>query len=271
MKYVWPRGNAIHIMAIVNVTPDSFSDGGHFYARDAALRHAEQMLQEGADILDIGGESTRPGATPVSAQQELDRVMPVIEVLQSWPVVLSIDTQKTTVMQAALNAGVAIVNDVNAVRDDGAMRTVVHHQAAVVLMHMLGQPRTMQCDPHYDDVTQDVRQFLLARAHDCVQAGLSPDRIALDPGFCFGKTVQHNLQLLRELNQFSSLPYATVAGLSRKSMIGQLTGAAVDARVNGSVVLAQIAVQNGARILRVHDVKATKEMVTLWQAVNQIQ
>lgn len=256
-------------MGILNTTPDSFSDGGQFHARDAALRHAEQMLKDGADILDIGGESTRPGAEAVSLQQELDRVLPVIEALRSFPVVLSIDTQKAAVMAAALRAGAQIINDVNALRDSNAVQIAAQHQAAVVLMHMQGQPRTMQHNPHYDDVTQAVQHFLQQRVEVCVQAGLGADRIALDPGFGFGKSLQHNVQLLKELTQITALPHAIVVGLSRKSMIGQLTGANVNERVNGSVVLAQMAVQRGARILRVHDVKATKEMLTLWQAVNQ--
>jgi dihydropteroate synthase len=269
MHYQWPRAGEVQIMGILNLTPDSFSDGGQFLARDTALRHAEQMLSDGADIIDIGGESTRPGADSVSLQQELDRVMPVIEALRALPVVLSVDTQKAAVMNAALQAGVHIVNDVNALGDENAVQIVVHHQAAVVLMHMQGLPRTMQHNPHYDDVTREVQQFLQQRVEVCVQAGLHPDRIALDPGFGFGKSLQHNVQLLRELKQFTRSTHSIVIGLSRKSLIGQLTGAEVGARVNGSVVLAQIALQHGARILRVHDVKETKEMLTLWQAVNE--
>ncbi len=270
MFYRWPADGTVHVMGILNVTPDSFSDGGRFQTQDAALRQAETMVNDGADILDIGGESTRPGAQAVSAQEELDRVMPIIERLRDWPVALSIDSSKTAVMAAALRAGASIVNDVAALRADGALALVAQHRAAICLMHMQGEPRTMQQQPQYDDVADEVYQFLTTRVAACVAAGITRDRIAIDPGFGFGKSLQHNLTLLRELPRLGDLQLPILVGLSRKSLIGQLTQAPVDQRVIGSVVLAHIAVQQGARIVRVHDVKATRDMLTIWQAVHSI-
>jgi dihydropteroate synthase len=265
--YHWPTADAVHIMGILNTTPDSFSDGGRFAVRDAALRHAEQMLNEGADIVDVGGESTRPGAAAVAEQEELDRVIPIIEVLRDWPVAVSIDTSKTSVMAAAISAGAAIVNDVNALRDAGALALLAQHDTAIALMHMQGEPRTMQQQPNYHDVVTEVHAFLQQRISACEAVGIARSRIAIDPGFGFGKTVQHNLTLLKQLDHFNGLCCPILVGLSRKSLIGQLTQAPIEQRLIGSVVLAQLALQKGARVLRVHDVKATRDMVTLWQAV----
>lgn len=254
-------------MAILNVTPDSFSDGGR-YAAPALLRpRLEQLLADGADIIDIGGESTRPGAEPVSIQQELDRVMPAIEQALALGAVVSIDTRHPEVMAAALAAGVGIINDVNALQAPGAMALVSQYQPAVCLMHMQGEPRSMQQQPHYDDVVSEVNAFLVQRASSCRQAGLPAEKICLDPGFGFGKSASHNLQLLYALPTLAATGYPVLAGLSRKSLIGHVTGAPVAERLVGSVALALLAAQRGARVLRVHDVKETKQVLQLWLAM----
>ncbi|CAG0938218.1 dihydropteroate synthase [Gallionellaceae bacterium] len=255
-------------MGIVNVTPDSFSDGGHHLRRDAALAHAHRLMEEGADILDIGGESTRPGAQPVSAQTELDRVMPVIEGLRGAPVPLSVDTSKPEVMRAALAAGVSMVNDVNALQQADALAAVAASDAAVCLMHMRGAPLAMQEQPQYQDVVSEVKEFLRARIVAAEAAGIAHERIVIDPGFGFGKTLAHNLSLLRDLGTFSELGVPVLAGLSRKSMLGTITGQDVEHRASASVAAALLAVQRGARIVRVHDVRVTCDALKIWNAVN---
>ncbi len=255
-------------MGILNVTPDSFSDGGLHMQRDMALRHAQQLIQEGADLLDIGGESTRPGAPPVSVQQELDRVMPVIEGLRGVPVPLSVDSSKPEVMRAALAAGVSMVNDINALQQAEAMAAVVGSDAAVCLMHKQGTPQTMQQIPQYQDVVAEVLAFLRTRLEAAQAAGIARERIVVDPGFGFGKTLAHNLDLLRHLDAFAALGVPVLAGLSRKSMLGAITGQDVEHRIHASVAAALLAVQRGASIVRVHDVRATVDALKVWDAVN---
>jgi dihydropteroate synthase len=256
------------VMGIVNVTPDSFSDGGQHLQRDAALAHAQQLIAEGADMLDVGGESTRPGARPVGIQEELDRVLPVIEGLRGAPVPVSIDTFKPEVMRAAISAGADMVNDINALQDAAAMKVVAASQAAVCLMHKQGNPQTMQQQPEYQDVVAEVGAFLRERSAAAEAAGIQRDRIAIDPGFGFGKTLAHNLALLRALNRLAEPGVAVLAGLSRKSMLGTLTGQDVAHRLPASVAAALIAVQHGANIVRVHDVSATVDALRIWNAVN---
>jgi dihydropteroate synthase len=266
------RGRALSlarplIMGIVNVTPDSFSDGGQHATRDAALAHAFRLIEEGADILDIGGESTRPRAAEVSTAEELDRVVPLIASLAKEGVPLSVDTSKPDVMQAALEAGASIVNDVYALQAEGAVAAVAASDCGVVLMHMQGVPRTMQMAPRYDDVVAEVRVFLRERLAVLRDAGVRAERVALDPGFGFGKSVEHNFTLLRELPRFTSLGCPVLAGLSRKSMLGAVTGRAVGDRVAASVVGAVLAAERGARILRVHDVAPTRDGLRVWEAL----
>lgn len=256
------------IMGILNVTPDSFSDGGIFLARDAAVAHALTLVEEGADLIDVGGESTRPGAQAVSVQEELDRVIPVIEaIVRAVPAPISIDTSKPEVMRAAVAAGAGLINDVRALRETGAIETAAALHVPVCLMHMQGEPRSMQHHPVYTDVVVEVRDFLHERIEACVAAGISRDCIIVDPGFGFGKTVEHNLELLRRLGELRVLGAPILAGLSRKSMIGALFGLPVAQRLQASVALALIAVQNGAKILRVHDVRATREAIRMLEAV----
>lgn len=256
------------VMGIVNVTPDSFADGGHHLQRDAALAHAHQLIHEGADILDIGGESTRPGAQPVSVQQELDRIMPVIEGLCAAPLPISVDTCKPEVMRAALAQGVSMVNDIDALQQAEALHAVAASDAAVCLMHKQGSPPTMQQQPHYQDVMSEVLQFLHERIAAVEAAGIARQRIVVDPGFGFGKTLAHNLALLRNLDALAELNVPVLAGLSRKSMLGTITGQDVAHRVHASVAAALLAVQRGARLVRVHDVRATVDALRIWQAVN---
>jgi len=258
------------VMGIVNVTPDSFSDGGLHLQRGAALGHAQQLIDEGADILDIGGESTRPGARLVGIQEELDRVLPVIEGLRGAPVPISIDTFKPEVMQAAIAAGAQMVNDINALQDAAAMNVVAAGNVAVCLMHKQGNPQTMQQQPHYQNVVAEVSAFLRERTAAAQAAGIQRERIVVDPGFGFGKTLAHNLSLLRELKQLTELGVPVLAGLSRKSMLGALTGQEVWQRLPASVAAALIAVQRGANIMRVHDVRATVDALKIWNAVNGI-
>jgi dihydropteroate synthase len=256
------------VMGIVNVTPDSFSDGGHHLLPRAALAHALQLIAEGADILDIGGESTRPGAAPISAQEELDRIMPVIEGLRDAPVPLSVDTCKPAVMRAALAAGVAMVNDINALQQPEALAAVAASDAAVCLMHKQGTPETMQHEPHYADVVMEVKEFLRARIAAVEAAGIAGTRILADPGFGFGKTLAHNLALLRDLAALRALGVPLLVGLSRKSMLGAITGQDTQHRVHASVAAALMAVERGARVVRVHDVAATCDALKIWNAVN---
>ena len=255
-------------MGVLNVTPDSFSDGGRFFSPDRAVGHAIRMHEAGAAIIDIGGESTRPGAAEVPWQQELDRVIPVIEALHSRvEAIISIDTSKPAVMREAVAAGADLVNDVCALGTEDAMETVRDLQAAVCLMHMQGTPRTMQASPRYDNVVTEVRDFLADRARACIDMGIAGNRILVDPGFGFGKTLEHNLDLLRGLQALGHIGLPVVAGLSRKSFVGKITGNDMDDRVFGSVALALAAVREGASIVRVHDVKATADALKVWNAV----
>lgn len=255
------------IMAIINTTPDSFSGDGLANDLDRALARAEQALAEDADILDIGGESSRPGSEPVSEQQELDRVMPLLERLAGGPAPVSIDTVKPGVMRAALAAGASMINDINGFRAEGAVEAVAPGSAALCVMHMQGQPRTMQADPRYVDVVREVSDFLDERVAVLRKAGVAPDRIVLDPGFGFGKTIEHNLAMLRDIGRFGERGFPVLAGLSRKSLLGVLTGRPMGERTMASVVSALIAVQRGARIVRVHDVAPTRDALKVWAAV----
>jgi dihydropteroate synthase len=249
-------------MGVVNVTPDSFSDGGRFEDAETAIAHAHRLLEEGADILDVGGESTRPGAAPVSLEEELRRVLPVVRQLREVPI--SVDTRRSEVMRPALDLGASMINDIQALSAPGALEAVAKSDCAVCLMHMQGEPGTMQRDPHYDDVVREVKDFLKQRVKVAQEAGVASGRIVVDPGFGFGKTVQHNLELLRRLGELSDLPL--LAGLSRKSSLAKITGRAVDERLAGSLAMALLALQGGAKILRVHDVKETRDVVAVWEA-----
>ena len=255
------------VMGVVNVTPDSFSDGGLHASTGQAVAHARQLIGEGADILDIGGESTRPGAAPVALDEERRRVLPVLEALAGGGVPLSVDTRKPELMAEAIAAGAAMVNDVTALGTPGALAAVAGTNAAVCLMHMQGEPGTMQANPRYLDVVREVREFLAQRIADAERAGIARNRIVADPGFGFGKTLGHNLALLRSLEAFRSLGVALLAGLSRKAMLGVLTGREPRERVAASVAAALLAVQNGAQIVRVHDVAATRDALAVWQAL----
>ena len=268
MAWQYPK-STVQVMGILNVTPDSFSDGGSFQAQDAALHRVEQMLAEGVDIIDIGGESTRPGALAVSEQAELDRVVPVIEAIRArFAVPLSIDTSKPAVMQAAVAAGADLVNDVYALQAEGALSVCASLAVPICLMHMQGQPRTMQQAPQYHDVVQDVSQFFATRIAACEAVGIICSRLILDPGFGFGKTLQHNIDLLRRLGEFSVLGLPILVGLSRKSMLGSiLNNRSVEGRLHGSVAGAVVAAMNGANIVRVHDVGATVDAIKLVNAV----
>lgn len=256
-------------MGVINATPDSFSDGGKYFELNQILTRADTLIAEGADMLDIGGESTRPGAAPVPLAEERRRVLPALEKLVERPVPISIDTQKPELMREAVAAGAAMINDVSGFRDPRALEAVAGSEAAICIMHMLGEPRTMQANPHYDNVTREVHDYLTARVQAAEAAGIARSRIVVDPGFGFGKTLEHNLQLLRELRLFGDLNCAVLAGLSRKSMLGKLTGREPAERVHASAAAALIAVQNGAHIVRVHDVAATRDALAVWQAVQQ--
>lgn len=247
------------VMGVLNRTPDSFSDGGAFADFDAALRRAEDMAKQGAAILDIGGESTRPGAQPVGIQEEMDRVLPLVEKLAAeLDLPVSVDTSKPAVMRAAVAAGAAMINDVYALRQPDALATAAGSKAAVCLMHMQGEPRSMQKEPRYLDVVEEVKAFLLQRAQECATGGIEPERIVLDPGFGFGKNLQHNLELLRRLPELAELGYPLLVGISRKSMIGTLLGNRPSGeRLYGSLAAAVTAVLRGAHIVRTHDVAAT--------------
>ena len=256
------------IMGVLNITPDSFSDGGAYFSVEKAVAHARQMVEAGADIIDIGGESTRPGSAPVSAEEELQRVIPVIEAVRAGrDTPVSIDTQKPAVMRAAVAAGAGMINDVNALRADGAVETAAGLGVPVCLMHMQGIPQTMQDMPDYRDVVSEVVSFLGARAAACEAAGISPRQIVLDPGFGFGKTVEHNLSLLRRLDRLVALGYPVLVGLSRKSIIDKVMGLPVDKRLYPSIALAVLAVWQGASIVRCHDVRQTRQAVQMCQAV----
>ena len=256
------------IMGVLNVTPDSFSDGGNFFSVEKSLQHAQRMVDEGAAIIDVGGESTRPGAAPVSLDEELERVIPVIEALaSSLSVPVSIDTRKPIVMQAAVAAGAGLINDVNALQEPGAVEMAAGLGVPVCLMHMQGIPESMQQSPDYQDVVTEVATFLQGRADACLAAGMSEQQIILDPGFGFGKTVEHNLQLLQHLEQLVSSGFPVLVGLSRKSLIGKVLGLPVDKRLYPSMALAVLAVWKGAAIVRCHDVRETSEAIRMCHAV----
>jgi dihydropteroate synthase len=257
------------VMGVINVTPDSFSDGGRFLAPGAALEHARQLVAEGADILDIGGESTRPGAALVSPADQIERVLPVVRALSDVAIPLSVDTSEPEVMRAALSEGVAIINDVRALSVPGAVGQMARSDCGVVLMHMQGTPQTMQANPSYADVVHEVGDFLRQRRDEVVQAGVAPDRIVLDPGFGFGKRGPHNRTLLARLRELTGLGQPLLVGLSRKASLGEMTGRPVDQRLIASVVAALLAMQAGARIVRVHDVAATRDAIAVWEAVRQ--
>lgn len=257
------------IMGIVNVTPDSFSDGGEHVETDAAIAHGWRLIEEGADILDVGGESTRPGAVPVPVDEEMRRVVPVIEALSAQAAVpISVDTSTPEVMRAAVAAGAGFINDVRALRSEGALQAASELGVAVCLVHMQGEPRSMQNAPHYENVLADVHRFLADRLFACEMAGIDKKRLVIDPGFGFGKTLEHNLALLAGLDRFADLGVPLLAGLSRKRMIGTLTGReSASDRLHGSVAAAVLAAERGALILRVHDVAATREALAVQRAV----
>jgi len=255
------------VMGIVNVTPDSFSDGGLCVSPGRALSHASRLIEEGADLLDIGGESTRPGSIPVTAEEELRRIMPVVEALVDMNVWVSVDTSKPEVMLAVIRAGAVMINDVNALRAEGALEAVAGGGVAACLMHMQGEPRHMQVQPRYEDVVAEVIDFLRQRLDAARASGIGNGQLVIDPGFGFGKTLDHNIELLRHLDRFADLDVPLMVGLSRKSMLGKITGNDVDDRVHPSIAAALLAVLKGARILRVHDVKATRDALAVYNAV----
>jgi dihydropteroate synthase len=263
------------VMGILNITPDSFSDGGQLYGNgkahiDHCLLIAAQMVKDGAAILDVGGESTRPGAVAVSSEEELARVLPVIEAIATrLDVVISVDTSNPVLMAEAAKLGAGMINDVRALERSGALVAAAQTNLPVCVMHMQGQPTTMQADPVYNDVVAQVLDSLLLRVNACLDAGIVHDNILLDPGFGFGKTLEHNLQLLAHLDVLTCLPYPVLVGLSRKSILGKVTGRDVNERLPGSLALAQLALQHGAKILRVHDVAATMDVLKVWLAVNR--
>lgn len=266
--YATPVGGTLpRVMGVLNVTPDSFSDGGRWLGRDDALRHAEAMIAAGADLIDVGGESTRPGAEAVPEQEELDRVIPVIEALAgAFDTTVSVDTSKAQVMREAAAAGAGLLNDVYALRREGALEAAAATGLPVCLMHMQGEPRSMQSEPTYEDVVVEVEAFLLERAAACRAAGIAGADILLDPGFGFGKTLEHNLALLRALPRLCAHDYPVLAGLSRKSMLQALTGRAVENRLAGSLALALAAARGGASVIRVHDVAETVDVLRVQAA-----
>ncbi len=271
-----PRGRTLHldspvVMGILNVTPDSFSDGGSYCQLDSAVNQANTLLEQGALIIDIGGESTRPGAPDVSLEDELARVIPLVKALREHSdCVISIDTSKSEVMRQAIEAGADIINDVRALQEHGAIEVLAQYpDVAVCLMHMQGQPRTMQMAPQYDDLFADINSFFAARIEACEQAGIQRERIILDPGFGFGKSLAHNYQILDKFDDFNQFKLPVLAGLSRKSMIGNLLNRDTSERLAGSLAGALIAAQNGAKIIRVHDVLETVDALTVWQACNK--
>lgn len=266
-KY-WLNLNRPHVMGIVNVTPDSFSDGGKFSSTDLAVEHAIKLIAEGADILDVGGESTRPGADPVSLDEELNRVIPVIEALSKVSTIpISIDTYKPEVMRLAIEAGADMVNDVRALQEPSALEIVANSNVGVCLMHMQGTPQTMQTNPQYDDVVVEVKQFLNDRLHATITHGIAKSRILLDPGFGFGKTRAHNIILIQQLEKLNALGQPLLVGLSRKSVLAAIAGADEGQRSNASIAAAVISAMKGAKIIRVHDVKATVDALAVVAAI----
>jgi len=259
------------IMGVVNVTPDSFSDGGLYVSTQQAIVHAKNLIDEGADILDIGGESTRPGSQQVSIDEELKRVIPVLEALVDTHIPISIDTSKLEVMKHAIAAGAFMINDVNALRSPGALETLAqNNHVRICLMHMQGTPQDMQKNPEYKNIVSEVKDFLEQRIHAAMAAGISKDRLIIDPGFGFGKTLQHNLTLLNQLDHLTTLGVPILAGLSRKSMLGTITGNSVDRRIHESIAAALLAVVKGAKIVRVHDVKASKDALAIYNAMQNL-
>ncbi|HSC75729.1 MAG TPA: dihydropteroate synthase [Pseudomonadales bacterium] len=264
------------VMGILNITPDSFSDSGKLFGSGSAhidhcLRVAEQMISDGAVVLDIGGESTRPGASVVSSVEEMARVLPVVEAInKNFDIVISIDTSNPELMTEAAKYGAGLINDVRALRREGAIHAAAKTGLPVCLMHMQGEPDNMQNNPYYADVISDVKSWLLARVESCLLNGITPENLLLDPGFGFGKALEHNLALLKHLNQLAMLPYPLVVGLSRKSIAGKLTGKPLAERLPASLALAQLALDGGARILRVHDVAETVDMLKVWRAVREV-
>jgi len=274
MQLQFPAGPmdllSTRVMGILNVTPDSFSDGGLYVATDRAVERALAMVQEGADIIDIGGESTRPGASPVGVTEEIERTVPVIEALRKESdVPISIDTSKPEVMLAAAAAGASMLNDVRALRESGAVEVAAELGLPACIMHMQGEPRTMQASPAYDDVVRDVRAFLRDRVDECVAAGMNTANLVLDPGFGFGKTLEHNLLLMQQLDVFVKMGQPVLVGVSRKSMIGKLLGDDQRERITGSVTLALAAARKGAHIVRVHDVRETADALRIDAAVTR--
>lgn len=263
-------------MGILNITPDSFSDGGMLYGAGSehishCLRVAEQMISDGAAVLDIGGESTRPGASVVSSAEEMARVLPVVEAMHNnLDIVISVDTSNPELMIESAKLGAGLINDVRALQREGALQAAAKTDLPICLMHMQGEPGSMQDDPSYTDVISNVKDWLLARIEVCVTAGIAPEKLLLDPGFGFGKTLDHNLSLLKHLDQLAALPYPLLVGLSRKSIAGKLTGRPIAERLPASLALAQLALDRGAKILRVHDVAATMDMLKIWQAVHEV-
>ena len=273
-----PCGNRVldlahaHVMGILNVTPDSFSDGGRFSQLDAALRHAEAMVAAGATLIDVGGESTRPGARAVSPTEELERVAPIVErIHRELDVIISVDTSTPAVMRETARLGAGLINDVRSLQRDGALDAAAATGLPVCLMHMLGEPGTMQNDPHYEDVTREVSEFLVARLDQCAAAGIPAERIILDPGFGFAKTLAHNLSLFKHMEALHALGRPLLVGVSRKSMIGNALGRPVGERLYGGLALAALALGKGARILRVHDVAETMDVVRMIAAVDSAE
>jgi dihydropteroate synthase len=255
------------IMGIVNVTPDSFSDGGLYCSTEAAIAHARELVEQGADILDIGGESTRPGAEPVTLEEERRRVLPVIEAMTGCGRPVSVDTRKPALMRDAIAAGVSLVNDIDALESGEGLEAVASSRVAVCMMHKQGEPQTMQQNPHYVDVVREVREYLAGRIEAAERAGIERERIIIDPGFGFGKTQEHNIALLRNLDALTLLGVPVLAGLSRKAMLGRITGREPGQRVHASVAAALFAVQRGASIVRVHDVTETRDALAVWCAL----
>lgn len=255
------------VMGIVNLTPDSFSGDGYGNDPARAIAHARHQFEAGADILDLGAESSRPGAASITVEEELSRLRPVLDTLGDWGIPLCVDTRKPEVMRYAIDAGASMINDIHALQAPGAMEVVADSNVTVCLMHMQNEPATMQSEPHYENVVTDVIEFLKTRVAACLAAGIAPERLMLDPGFGFGKTLAHNLALLRHLDRIVALGFPVLVGLSRKSMLGTLTGQKVDDRLSASVAAALIAVQRGAAIVRVHDVAATGDALAIFNAV----
>ena len=265
----WSQRKAPVVMGILNVTPDSFSDGGQYASRDAALRHADEMIGQGVEMIDVGGESSRPGSEPLSLQEEMDRIMPVLEALKGAPVALSVDTYKAKVMTAAINLGVDCINDIWAFRQPQAIDAITQSSCGVMLMHMQKDPLTMQFDPQYQDVVAEVNGFLIERCVALEDDGIARDRLAIDPGFGFGKTVEHNMTMLAHFQEFTRHGLPVVAGLSRKSSLGAITGKDIAHRQTASVAAALMALERGAQVLRVHDVDPTMDAVKIWVATQE--